>query len=54
MTSSHGIARKIDQFKLIYLPAWRHPLDELARREVRILVELLRARQQELHGGRNL
>ncbi|MGW6904822.1 ATP-dependent nuclease [Streptomyces sp. NPDC054940] len=54
LTSSHGLARKIDQFKLIYLPAWRHPLDELARREARILVELLRARQQELHGSRNL
>lgn len=54
LTSSHGLARKIDQFKLIYLPAWRQPLDELARREVRILVELLRARQQELHGSRNL
>ncbi|MGW8741775.1 hypothetical protein [Streptomyces sp. NPDC055794] len=54
LTSSPGLARKIDQFKLIYLPAWRHPLDELARREVRILVELLRARQQELHGSRNL
>lgn len=54
LTSSHGLARRVDQFKLIYLPAWRHPLDELARREVRILVELLRARQQELYGSRNL
>ncbi|MCI3928903.1 ATP-dependent nuclease [Streptomyces sp. AN091965] len=54
LTSSHGLGRSIDQFKLIYLPAWRHPLDELARREVRILVELLRARQQELYGSRNL
>ncbi|MGQ4431306.1 MULTISPECIES: ATP-dependent nuclease [unclassified Streptomyces] len=54
VTSSHGVTRKIDQFKLIYLPAWRHPLDELARREARILVELLRARQQELYGSRNL
>ncbi|MYS55263.1 AAA family ATPase [Streptomyces sp. SID6013] len=54
LTSSHGLTRKIDQFKLIYLPAWRHPLDELARREARILVELLRARQQELYGSRNL
>ncbi|WP_277437080.1 AAA family ATPase [Streptomyces sp. SPB162] len=51
---NHGLAPKLDNFKLIYLPAWRHPLDELARREARILVELLRARQQELHGSRNL
>lgn len=34
--------------------AWRHPLDELARREARILVELLRAEQQRLNGTRNL
>ncbi|MFJ9761076.1 ATP-dependent nuclease [Streptomyces sp. NPDC101149] len=54
LVNSHGVTRKLDQFKLIYLPAWRHPLDELARREARILVELLRARQQELHGSRNL
>ncbi|MEV8547913.1 AAA family ATPase [Streptomyces sp. NPDC051572] len=43
-----------DPFKLIYLPAWRHPLDELARRETRILVELLRAQQERLDGTRNL
>ncbi|MEU2780063.1 hypothetical protein ABZ646_46540, partial [Streptomyces sp. NPDC007162] len=54
LANNHGIAPKLDKFKLIYLPAWRHPLDELARREARILVELLRARQQELHGSRNL
>ncbi|WP_424921872.1 ATP-dependent nuclease [Streptomyces sp. wa1] len=53
LANSRGVERN-DRFKLIYLPAWRHPLDELARREVRILVELLRARQQELHGSRNL
>ena len=29
-----------DAFRLLYLPAWRSPLDELARREARILVEL--------------
>jgi len=40
--------------KLIYLPAQRNPLDELARREARILVELLRAQQQRLDGTRNL
>ncbi|MEU2717103.1 hypothetical protein [Streptomyces sp. NPDC007205] len=42
LANKHGLARKLDKFKLIYLPAWRHPLDELARREARILVELLR------------
>ncbi|MGQ4353107.1 ATP-dependent nuclease [Streptomyces drozdowiczii] len=44
----------LDSFKLIYLPAARHPLDELARREVRILIELLRAQQQRLDGSRSL
>lgn len=39
---------------LIYLPAWRNPLDELARREARILVELLRAQQQNRGRGRDL
>jgi putative ATP-dependent endonuclease of the OLD family len=43
-----------DSFRLIYLPAWRNPVDELARREARILVELLRAQQQNLGQGRNL
>ena len=43
-----------EPFKFIYLPAWRHPLDELARRETRILIELLRAQQQRLDGSRNL
>ena len=43
-----------DPFKFIYLPAWRHPLDELARRETRILVELLRAEQERLDGSRSL
>jgi putative ATP-dependent endonuclease of the OLD family len=44
----------IDVFRLVYLPAWRNPVDELARREARILVELLRAQQQNLGKGRNL
>jgi putative ATP-dependent endonuclease of OLD family len=44
----------LGQVRLIYLPAWRNPLDELARREARILVELLRAQQQRLTGSRNL
>lgn len=43
-----------DPFKFIYLPAWRHPLDELARRETRILIELLRAEQERLDGSRSL
>ena len=43
-----------DGFRFIYLPAWRNPLDELARREARILVELLRAQQQRINGTRNL
>ncbi|MFJ4799719.1 ATP-dependent nuclease [Streptomyces murinus] len=43
-----------DAFKFIYLPAWRHPLDELARRETRILIELLRAQQERVDGTRNL
>ena len=40
--------------RLIYLPAHRNPLDELARREAQILVELLRAQQQLERGHRNL
>jgi putative ATP-dependent endonuclease of OLD family len=39
---------------LVYLPAWRNPVDELARREARILVELLRAQQQNRGKGRDL
>ncbi|MFJ6569842.1 ATP-dependent nuclease [Streptomyces sp. NPDC091292] len=50
----HGVSRNLDPYKLIYLPAWRHPLDELARREARILVELLRAEQQRQRGNRSL
>lgn len=40
--------------RLIYLQAHRNPLDELARREAQILVELLRAEQQRKKGHRNL
>lgn len=43
-----------ESFRLIYLPAHRNPLDELARREARILIELLRAQQQRVNGSRNL
>lgn len=48
---SHDVA---DSIRFVYLPAWRNPLDELARREARILVELLRAQQQRMNGSRNL
>ena len=44
----------MDSFRLVYLPAWRNPVDELARREARILVELLRAQQQNRGHGRSL
>ncbi len=44
----------IDNLRMVYLPGYRNPLDELARREAQILVELLRAEQQRLHGHRNL
>ncbi|MEU8299774.1 AAA family ATPase [Micromonospora sp. NPDC048909] len=44
----------INDVRVIYLPAWRNPVDDLARREARVLVELLRAQQQRLTGTRNL
>lgn len=44
----------LDNLRLIYLPGYRNPLDELARREAQILIQLLRAEQQRLHGHRNL
>lgn len=44
----------VENLRLIYLPGYRNPLDELARREAQILVELLRAEQQRLAGHRNL
>ncbi|NKV32807.1 AAA family ATPase [Rhodococcus hoagii] len=43
-----------DKILLIHLPAWRNPLDELSRREARVLVELLRAQQQNRGRGRDL
>lgn len=43
-----------DKILLIHLPAWRNPLDELSRREARVLVELLRAQQQNRGHGRDL
>ncbi|WP_085190003.1 AAA family ATPase [Mycobacterium sp. IEC1808] len=44
----------IDAVNLVYLPASRNPIDELARREARVLVELLRAQQQRVTGSRSL
>jgi putative ATP-dependent endonuclease of OLD family len=37
---------ELEQLRLIYLPALRNPVDELSRRETRVLLELLRAEQQ--------
>lgn len=36
---------ELEQLRLIYLPAMRNPIDELSRRETRVLLELLRAEQ---------
>lgn len=36
---------ELEQLRLIYLPALRNPVDELSRRETRVLLELLRAEQ---------
>ncbi len=44
----------VEHLRFVYLPASRNPLDELARREARVLVELLRAQQQRIDGTRNL
>ena len=43
-----------DAVRLLYLPAHRNPVDELARREAEVLVELLRAEQERQSGHRNL
>lgn len=45
---------EFDALRLIYLPAYRNPLDELARREAQVLIELFRAEQQARSGNRNL
>lgn len=47
-------AEGADQIRLIHLQGQRNPLDELARREAQILVELFRAEQQRRHDHRNL
>lgn len=43
-----------DAVRLILLPAHRNPIDELARREAQVLIELFRAEQQRRTGGRSL
>lgn len=54
-TKPLGLVSDVEsQTLLVHLPAWRNPLDELARRETRILVELLRAQQQNRGRGRDL
>jgi putative ATP-dependent endonuclease of OLD family len=47
-------AQHVDTTRLIYLPAYRNPIDELARREAEIVVELLRAEQERRSNHRNL
>jgi putative ATP-dependent endonuclease of OLD family len=47
-------AQHVDTTRLIYLPAHRNPIDELARREAEIVVELLRAEQERRSNHRNL
>lgn len=47
-------AQHVDTTRLIYLPAYRNPIDELARREAEIFVELLRAEQERRSNHRNL
>jgi putative ATP-dependent endonuclease of the OLD family len=53
-TTVGNVSDALDQLRLIYLPAHRNPLDELARRETQILVELLRAEQLQSRGHRSL
>jgi putative ATP-dependent endonuclease of the OLD family len=53
-TTGGAEAQLTDAISLVYLPAWRNPIDELARREARVLVELLRAQQQRVNGSRGL
>jgi putative ATP-dependent endonuclease of the OLD family len=43
-----------DNMLVLALPATRNPVDELARREARSLIELLRAEQQRRRNHRNL
>ena len=43
-----------ERLRVIYLPAHRNPVDELARREADVIVELMRAEQQRRAGHRSL
>src|ERR1019366_8668832 len=43
-----------DRVRMIYLPALRNPVDELSRRETRVLIELLRAEQLRHPGTASL
>jgi putative ATP-dependent endonuclease of the OLD family len=43
-----------DSIRLIHLSALRNPVDDLARREVTALIELLRAQKQNMGQGRDL
>lgn len=47
-------AQHAEATRLIYLPAQRNPVDDLARREAEVLVELLRAEQERRANHRNL
>lgn len=43
-----------DQLRLVYLPAARNPVDQLSRRETRVLLELMRAEQRRNPSGGSL
>ena len=49
-----GSADESKDLRLIYLPGNRNPLDELARQDAVLIVELLRSEQQRLKGHRRL
>lgn len=53
-SSTGALPDGADAVRLIFLPAHRNPLDELARREAQVLVELFRAEQQRRTGSRSL
>jgi putative ATP-dependent endonuclease of OLD family len=52
--SGSELRERANDIRFIYLPATRNPVDEVGRREVRILLELLHAQQQRLTGERDL
>ncbi|MFE7802896.1 ATP-dependent endonuclease [Nocardia sp. NPDC057440] len=52
-----GIDSTVDgheQVRLVYLPALRNPVDQLSRRETRVLLELMRAEQKRNPAGGSL